>query len=233
MIKILKKDNVAELISSLVIIIVVTGTILYGSVLSQGEANIRQWHWENMFIVLPVVPLLFMQRAATLPPAFDSFTKTRWVPPFVAGLLFGLADVLVIKLILHPQAYDSIPPFLQPFPYSLFLYTSGAIEVELYHRMLPLTLILLADRIFFKSKHRRIILIVLGILSSLAEPLLQLPDGAMWFIMYALVSGIAMNALQFCFYIERGFAASLTVRLGHYLIWHIMLGLYVQFAELR
>jgi hypothetical protein len=51
-------------------------------------------------------------------------------------------------------------------------------------------------------------------------------------MVYATVSGIAMNAWQFKSYLKYGFVASLAVRLGHYLIWHILLGIYVEFIEL-
>jgi hypothetical protein len=41
-----------------------------------------------------------------------------------------------------------------------------------------------------------------------------------------------MNAWQYISYVRYGFAASLLVRLGHYSLWHIALGVYVQFIEL-
>jgi hypothetical protein len=147
-------------------------------------------------------------------------------------MIFGLLDVLVIKILMHPQPYTELPPFLQPFPYSLFLYTSGALEVELMYRLLPITMFLLLEQWLFKGRYRNGLLIFLAIITGLIEPLMQWPDGAWWFVTYAALSGIAMNAWQFRCLLHYGFLGSLSVRLGHYLIWHILLGVYVQFVEL-
>jgi hypothetical protein len=147
-------------------------------------------------------------------------------------MLFGLLDVLIIKIIIHPEPYNELPPFLQPFPYSTFLYSSGALEVELYYRMIPLTVFLLINTFLLKQKFRNVFIIVLAVITSIIEPIQQFPEGAWWFIIYATLSGIAMNAWQFRSYLKYGFVASLAVRLGHYLIWHVMLGIYVEYFEL-
>ncbi|MGZ5253902.1 MAG: hypothetical protein ACXWV4_06005 [Flavitalea sp.] len=198
---------------------------------SQG-VSVRRWYWSNFFLILPVLPLLLLQQKASLPPIETiNQKKYGWISTFGVGIIFGLLDVIVIKFILHPEPYRELPPFLQPFPYSTFLYSSGALEVELYYRMMPLTLFLLLNIWLLKGKFRNIIIIVLGIITSLIEPILQFPDGPFWFIVYATFSGIAMNEWQFKSYLQYGFVASLAVRLGHYLIWHILLGIYVQFVE--
>lgn len=151
---------------------------------------------------------------------------------FWSGNDFGLLDLIVVKIMMHPEPYTEMPPFLQPFPYSIFLYSSGALEIELYYRMMPLTIVLLINNLLFKGKYQNILFIILGIITSLIEPIQQFPEGAVWFIVYATLSGIAMNAWQFRSYLKYGFLASLAVRLGHYLIWHILLGIYVQYIEL-
>ena len=69
------------------------------------------------------------------------------------------------------------------------------------------------------------------IVTSLREPLEQLPNGATWFVIYAFLSGFLMNFLQAIWYKKAGFLASLSLRLGHYLFWHILLGIYVQYFE--
>ncbi|HSR40500.1 MAG TPA: hypothetical protein VLL95_16440 [Phnomibacter sp.] len=223
----------AEWMLSANLLLVVVATILYGAVLADAGYNIRQWQWVNLLYLLPIVPMIFMQSWATLPRAND-LVKTQgwWWKTAGIGMIFGVLDVLVIKVMLHPEPYDSLPPFLQPFPYSLFLYTAGALDVELYYRILPLTLLLLADKFLFKSKYRTVFLWVVGIVTSLIEPIMQFPGGAWWFMLYATLTGIAMNAWQFWCYAKHGLLASLAVRLGHYLVWHILLGLYVQYIEL-
>jgi hypothetical protein len=148
------------------------------------------------------------------------------------GMLFGMLDVLIIKVILHPEPYKELPSFLQPFPYSTFLYSSGALEVELYYRMIPLTVFLLINTYLLKKKFRIFFIIILGVITSIIEPIQQFPDGALWFMIYAIISGIAMNAWQFRSYLKYGFVATLAVRLGHYFIWHVLLGVYVEYFEL-
>ncbi|XVJ65281.1 MAG: hypothetical protein HEQ40_03595 [Lacibacter sp.] len=222
-----------ELLAAVLLFAVVVVTIVYGSVLNNCGISIRQWSWNNLFIVLPLLPLLFLQQKASLPAVQTINEKKKgWVATFGTGIVFGLLDVLVIKFILHPEPYTELPPFLQPFPYSTFLYTSGAIEIELYYRMIPLTVFLLLNTVLLKGRGKNLFIIVLGVLTSIIEPIQQFPDGAWWFIVYATLSGIAMNAWQFRSYLKYGFVASLAVRLGHYLIWHVLLGIYVEFFEL-
>jgi hypothetical protein len=227
------KNYKYELIAGFILITVVVITIVYGEMLEAKGIAVRRWYWSNLLLVLPVVPLLLLQQTASLPASGTiQQKKYGWLSTFGIGIIFGLLDVLVIKFILHPQPYTELPPFLQPFPYSIPLYTSGALEIELYYRMIPLTVFLLIDKYLFKLMHRTAILIFVAVITSVIEPVQQFPDGAWWFIIYATVSGIAMNAWQFRSYVKYGFIASLAVRLGHYFIWHILLGRYVQYVEL-
>ena len=133
---------------------------------------------------------------------------------------------------MHPEPYTELPPFLQPFPYSIFLYFSGALEIEVFYRLIPITLILLLGKWFSDGKYFNIFLWSAIILTSLREPLEQLPNGEFWFVTYYFLTGFLMNYLQAIYFKNAGFLASLTLRLGHYLFWHILLGLYVQYVEL-
>lgn len=222
-----------EWITAFLLLGLVVLTIVYGGVLEARGLSIRRWHWENFLIVIPLFPLLFLQQEASLPAVQTVFRENGVnYKTFGVGMIFGVLDVLVIEMILHQQPYKELPPFLQPFPYSLFLYGSGALEIELFYRMIPLTLVLLLDKWIFRLRHRRWIIIVLAIITSLIEPVMQFPEGAWWFVTYATISGIAMNLWQFISYLRYGFLGSLWVRFGHYLVWHILLGIFVQYVEL-
>lgn len=70
------------------------------------------------------------------------------------------------------------------------------------------------------------------ILTALREPLEQFPSGQMAYLLYAFLTGLFLNALQAYYFKKAGFLASLSMRLGHYLFWHILLGVYVQYFEL-
>jgi hypothetical protein len=134
---------------------------------------------------------------------------------------------------MHPEPYPELPPFLQPFPYSIFLYFSGAFEIEVFYRLIPLTLVLLVGKWFAGGKYWNAFSWTAIVLTSLREPLEQLPNEEAWFVVYSLVTGFLMNFLQGIEFRKSGFLASLTVRLGHYVFWHILLGVYVEYFELQ
>jgi hypothetical protein len=60
----------------------------------------------------------------------------------------------------------------------------------------------------------------------------QLPEGEFPFVAYAFLTGFLMNYMQALYFKNAGFVSSLTLRLGHYAFWHILLGVYVQYVEL-
>jgi hypothetical protein len=214
--------------------LLVASTIIVGTLMEDSDYEIRRWYGDNCWIILALLACAGLQQRVGLPPVAGSTPPAiSYWKAFMIGIVFGLLDVLVIKCILHPQAYESLPPFLQPFPYSALLYPSGALEIEITYRLMPLTLFLLISHIVLKSKYRLPIIIGLGIITSLIEPILQFPNGsAVWFMVYATLTGLSMNAMEYFFMVKNGFASGLLVRLGHYLIWHIALGIYVEYFEL-
>jgi hypothetical protein len=181
------------------------------------------------------IPFLFLQTKAGIPNFIDEQVqnKKRFLQPFLIGVVFGLLDVFVIKILQHPTPYTELPPFLQPFPYSLFLYFSGAFEIEVFYRLIPMTTILVIGQWISKGKFFNYFLWSAILLTSIREPLEQMPSGSNWFICYSLLTGFLMNYLQAIYYKNAGFLATLSIRLGHYLFWHILLGVYVQFIELN
>ena len=207
----------------------------YGSILVQQGLVVRQVEMDAVLLYLAGIFLVMMQKRANLPTLLSKAVgNDYWLYyPVLWGILFGLADLLVFKVVLHPQPYTSLPPFLQPFPYSVLLYTQGAIHTEILYRLLPFTLLLLLLEFFHPSgATRRVGFWLIAILTSLAEPILQLPEEDLWVKVYSFVTGLAFNLLLAWFFRRAGFLAPLAMRLGHYLIWHILLGIYVEYAEL-
>lgn len=206
----------------------------YGRALESAHGFLRVWTYGNILMLLAGIPFLFLQSKAGIPDFVspEVNAKTRFLVPVSLGIFFGVLDVVVIKVLLHPEPYTTLPPFLQPFPYSLFLYTAGAVEIEVFYRLIPLTLILLVGKIGWQGKYAEPLFWVGALLTSLREPIEQWPDGSTGLVVYALLSGFLMNFLQAVFFKRAGFLASLILRLGHYAIWHILLGVYVEFIEL-
>lgn len=216
------------------LLVLATIGIYYGNAIKHQFELLRIWEMQNVLILLSGVPFLFLQQQAGIPDFLDETVsvRKRFFWPLVTGAVFGILDILVIKVMQHPEPYTSLPPFLQPFPYSLFLYTSGAFEVEVFYRLIPLTVFLLLGKWIAKGRYAQVFLWAGLILTSLREPLEQFPSGNWLFMFYSLLTGFMMNFLQAWYFRKYGFLASLSVRLGHYLFWHILLGIYVQFVEL-
>jgi len=231
----LRKDKGLNLIIYSLFMIVALAGIIYGNSIKNNFAFLRIWQCQNIVVLLTGIPFLFLQSRLNIPDFFDDniSNKQRFLKPVLIGAVFGILDVVVIKFLMHPEPYSELPPFLQPFPYSVFLYFSGAFEIEVFYRLIPLTLILLSGKWLAGGRYFNVFLWSAIVLTSLREPLEQLPDGEQWFIVYSLLTGFLMNFLQAIYFYKAGFLASLTLRLGHYLFWHILLGIYVQYIELQ
>ncbi len=230
----IKRDVGANLITYLIFIVIAIIGIWYGKSIHDAHF-LRVWSFTNIWLLLIGIPFLFFQSKAGIPEFWQSTIPAgkRFFLPVLIGVAFGLLDLLVFKIILHPEPYSELPPFTQPFPYSIFLYFSGAFEVEVFYRLIPFTIILLLGNWIAKGKYYKFFLIAGFILTSIREPLEQLPDGSTLLVMYSLITGFFMNLLQVVWFKKAGFLASLSIRLGHYLIWHILLGCYIQFFELN
>jgi len=208
--------------------------LVYGNTIKYNYSFLRVWEYQNILFLLLGIPFLFLQTKANLPNFLETniSNKQRFLTPAIIGAAFGILDVVIIKMILHPDPYTELPPFLQPFPYSVFLYFSGAFEIEVFYRLIPLTLFLLTGKWIAKGKYFNVFFWTGAALTSLREPLEQLPDGPVLFIVYSVLTGFIMNYLQAIHFKKSGFLASLSVRLGHFLFWHILLGVYVEYYEL-
>jgi hypothetical protein len=228
------KEIRRNLVTYMVFLCIAGIGIWYANTFVDEYKFLRVWKVSNLILLLIGVPFLFFQVKAGLPDFWQTSVsnKNRFVIPLFIGMLFGILDILVFKVILHPEPYMELPPFAQPFPYSLFLYFSGAFEVEVFYRLIPLTFILLIGKWVRKGAYYNMFLIAGIILTALREPLEQLPDGNFLLILYSFVTGFLMNLIQAIWYRKAGFLASLSLRLGHYLLWHILLGLYIEYIEI-
>lgn len=209
-------------------------TYVVSNILYDAGDQIRVFGWDALAVIVAGFILIGFQEEAGFPELLqrNKASRFRFILPLIWGLCFGIADVLVWKVILHPEPYDKLPPFLQPFPYSILLYFAGAVYMEVFIRLIPLTAVMLLVKRFARPGSHQPILIFLFVLTALYEPFEQLPTGSAWLVAYSFLTAFAMNFLQAWLYGRYGFLASLCVRLGHYLVWHIALGIYVEALEL-
>lgn len=208
--------------------------IQYGNAIKNEHHFLRIWEYENLLWLCLGIPFVLLMPKVGLPHFWDKAinAEQKVVIPVMIGIFFGILDVFVWKFIVHPQPYEELPPFLQPFPYSLFLFFSGAFEIEVFYRLIPLTCILFLGHWLAKGKYSTYFFYVGVFLTSLREPLEQWPNEGLVLVLYSLLSGFMMNILQAIYFKKAGFLGSLFLRLGHYLIWHIVLGIYVEWFEL-
>ena len=164
---------------------------LYGNAIRSNYSFLQVWDIQNVFLLLLGFPFLFLQTKAGLPNLWDAIVpnKQRLLSPAFIGAIFGILDNIVIKIILHPEPYTELSPFLQPFPYSGFLYSSGAFEIEVFYRLIPLTIILLVGKWVAKGKYFQACFWTGAVLTALREPLKQLPGEGKGLIIYSLITG--------------------------------------------
>jgi hypothetical protein len=208
--------------------------IFCGNSIKNEFELLRIWDTSNVLLLLLGIPFLYLFDRLQIPNFWENriANKYKLYLPIVIGAVFGLLDIFVIKIVMHPEPYSSLPPYLQPFPYSLFLFFSGALEIEVFYRLIPISIILLLSLVIKKNSYSNYFFWIAAVLTAIREPLEQLPSEGTLFIIYSLFTGFFMNFLQALFFKKYGFLSCLFIRLGHYLFWHILLGVYVEFFEL-
>jgi len=86
-------------------------TLFYGQSLSQFLSGIRVWNWMSVAEVAIGLPFLLLLQKSGFPELLDKKINTinRYLLPATAGIVFGILDVLVIKVIQHPHNCDWPP----------------------------------------------------------------------------------------------------------------------------
>jgi len=210
------------------LLMLVTG--LTGAWLNQRGIQVRLIGWDTYLLALIAFGALIIQQDAGLPQVTGksiSF-RIRFLVPFVVGMFFGVADIDVLEVLVPHAPYKDLPLFLQPFPYSGLLFGSCALYVEILHRLIPFTIVMfLANKLI--PRYSLHVFWITATLTSVWEPLEQMLEGPEWLAIYGFMSGFAMNYVQAMVYKRSGWLSAVFVRFGHYILWHILLGIYVQY----
>jgi hypothetical protein len=107
----------------------------------------------------------------------------------------------------------------------LLIFTAAPAYVEAVYRLFPIPLmLLLISNLALRGRWQKPIFWVLAVLTSLLEPLSQttwaLAVSAPIFAV-AFAHGFALNFAQATLFRRYGFVASIVLRLGFYLVWHV------------
>jgi hypothetical protein len=175
-------------------------------------------------------------------PALDSrvSNRQRYAVPLLVGAGIGtLASML--DLATHGTQFLAenmgVESFNTDYPLSLFVYTSGTVIVEALFRLFPFPVLLwLISYVILKKRWQEQTFWVLAFVLSILEPLGQLTGqmtpkvmedfGRFFMTLFLpfLLTNYPMGVAQAYVFRRFGFLASFTLRMGYYIIWHILYG---------
>ena len=179
-----------------------------------------------------------LSRKTGFPEIWDEkiTSRQRFLIPATAGLIYGLFTVVPLLINqtnrLHPDALAADPHV--KFPFSIPFYVYGTIFLETFLKLFLLTLIVFViSNLICRGRFQNIAFWIAAILVSLYEPLpylledLQGKSGTSTImpVLTSLFGSLFISNLISAYLFRKyGFLAPLTMRLSHYLIWHIIYG---------
>jgi hypothetical protein len=207
------------------------------------EVIASEFTWTAIAIV-GVLGLIgaFLAEPTGFMPALDArvTSRQRLVLPILGGAAIGVAAVL-IDIVTHGtkfiEAQLGEASFNVSFPTSLLVYTAGAVSVEMLYRLLPFPLLMgLIGYIILRRRWEHRTFVVLAVILSLFEGLTQglgllfmKPSENVWVPFFTVflpyfATNYPLNLAQAFLFRRYGLLASYFMRVGYYLIWHILYG---------
>lgn len=212
--------------------------------------NVRQvaadLSWANIavFAILGLIGAWLCERTGFMPALDARVTgRQRFLIPLFMGA--GLAVVaILIDMVTHGtrfiQTQTGQPSFNVYFPASLLVYTAGIMGVEAFFRVFPLPILQgLFSNLITRNRWPEWVYWVLAIIFSLAESATQglgivflkasadLTHVLLTIFLPYFVTNYPLNLGQAIFFRRRGLLASWSMRLGFYLLWHILYGNFI------
>jgi len=162
-----------------------------------------------------------------------------WIPLLIGGII-GTLGLLLDLMTQSSQRLAELmgeSSFNTDFPASLFVYTSGVVLIEAIFRLFIFPALLgLISYVILKKRWQEQIFWGLAIVLSLLEPLGQFSgqlgyapsaDPFQFFLTFSypyFVVNYILAISQAYVFRRYGFLASFTLRIGYYIIWHIVYG---------
>ena len=175
-------------------------------------------------------------------PALDPrvSNRQRYLIPLLIGGIIGTLALLLDLMTQSSQRLAELmgeSSFNTDFPASLFVYTGGTVLIEAIFRLFIFPALLgLISYVILKKRWQEQIFWGLAILLSLLEPLGQFSgqlgyapsaDPLQFFLAFSypyFVVNYILALSQAYVFRTYGFLASFTLRIGYYIIWHIVYG---------
>jgi hypothetical protein len=147
--------------------------------------------------------------------------KERFLYPVLLGFAFALIEILV------GLAMD-LPNIHVPFPFSIPVYVSGGIFLEILYHLIPTVfLIWFISNVFLKGKRQKEVFVVVAVLASLWEPVMQITGMYQMGMLPGMVFGAGLfififagNLIPITLFRKYGFLAPVIWRLTDYSLWH-------------
>ena len=218
------------LVAYMVIVKIVLDTFLPHAFADPGQAALFGWVPLGIFSVLGLIGVLLAERTG-FPDAWDKrvSVRQRILLPLLIGVAFGVLQVAIDLLTGFSQliaARHGLTQQFTDFPSMFLIFTAAPIIVEVVYRLFLVPLVLwLVSNLLLKGKAQASLFWVLAILTSALEPLTQFPDLQILPAGLAVLLGLeyfVVNLTQAAFFRKRGFLAAILVRVGFYLVWHLM-----------
>jgi hypothetical protein len=191
----------------------------------------------HLGVTLVGLAAIWCLHRSSFPAAWDARipAQRRFLLPLLVGALFGL---LAIGIELYTGSLQRLQAVTGTkitvgFPQSLVVYTSLTPFLELEYLVLPVSLLLwLIAGVLLRGRGETSIFWVLALLASAIEPLQQAPDviaaagGTITGLGIALyvVHSFGFNFSAAVLFRRYGLLAPILVRVGNYIIWHILFG---------
>ena len=189
---------------------------------------VRGVAWPQVAIAILGFLGVWLLRSARLPEFLNGAGPLRIFGfPFLIGLVFGCINVICVQTIMPVDRGGPMPPFLQPFPWSLALFSAGAVVMEAMFRLIPLPLITAALLRISRSPNSDWPFWIASAVVVAAETFLilqEIPPPLRILIVFLA----ALSVIQVILFKKFGYLASLFTRLGHYAVWHIGFGIWFQ-----
>lgn len=202
------------------------------------------WSTIAVYGAIGFVGVLLSMRTG-FPDALDKSisNRQRILIPLALGAALGILAIIIDQFtqgtkFIEMQTGEA--SFNIYFPASLFVYTGGIVLVEAIFRVLALPLFLwLISNLLLRGRGQPQTFWILAVILSLIEPVTQglgiifLKSSAnptmlllTQFVPY-FVTNYPLNLGQAIFFRKYGFLASFAMRLGFYVMWHIVYGNFI------
>jgi hypothetical protein len=147
--------------------------------------------------------------------------KERFLYPVLLGIGFALIEILVGLAM-------GLPDIHVPFPFSIPVYVSGGIFLEILYHLIPTVfLIWFISNIVLKGKRQDEVFVAVAVLASLWEPVMQITGmlqmgmlPGMVFAAGLFIFIFAGNLIPLTLFRKYGFLAPVIWRLTDYSLWH-------------